>query len=38
MTSPMDALPEWFAGARLNFAKNLLRFDDDMPAIIALSK
>ena len=25
----------WFTGARLNFAKNLLRRDDDTPAIIA---
>jgi len=25
----------WFAGARLNFAENLLRFDDDHPAIVA---
>jgi acetoacetyl-CoA synthetase len=26
----------WFEGARLNFAENLLRFDDDRPALIAL--
>lgn len=26
---------EWFPGARLNFAENLLRHDDDHPAIIA---
>lgn len=32
-----DKLPgaEWFPGARLNFAENLLRYDDDHPAIIA---
>lgn len=30
-------VPEWFSGARLNFAENLLRFSDkypDKPAII----
>ena len=26
---------EWFPGARLNYAENLLRFHDDAPAIIA---
>jgi acetoacetyl-CoA synthetase len=26
--------PHWFAGARLNFAENLLRFRDEHPAII----
>ena len=26
---------EWFPGARLNFAENLLRFSDDQPALIA---
>lgn len=32
-----DRLPgaEWFPGARLNFAENLLRYDDDHPAIFA---
>ena len=25
----------WFPGARLNFAENLLRFDDSAPALIA---
>jgi len=32
-----DAMPgaRWFVGARLNFAENLLRRDDDTPAIIA---
>lgn len=27
--------PKWFAGARLNFAENLLRFRDDHPALVA---
>jgi acetoacetyl-CoA synthetase len=27
--------PRWFRGARLNFAENLLRFDDDRPALVA---
>ena len=26
--------PRWFTGARLNFAENLLRHDDDRPAIV----
>jgi acetoacetyl-CoA synthetase len=26
--------PRWFRGARLNFAENLLRFDDDRPALV----
>jgi acetoacetyl-CoA synthetase len=26
--------PEWFAGARLNFAENLLRFTDDQEALV----
>ncbi|HZA92893.1 MAG TPA: AMP-binding protein, partial [Gemmatimonadales bacterium] len=26
--------PRWFTGARLNFAENLLRHDDDQPAIV----
>ncbi|MBD3179685.1 MAG: acetoacetate--CoA ligase [Candidatus Latescibacteria bacterium] len=32
-----DRMPgaEWFPGARLNFAENLLRYRDDRPAIIA---
>ena len=28
-------VPEWFKGARLNYAENLLKFDDDHCAIIA---
>src|SRR5690606_37256236 len=27
--------PRWFPGARLNFAENLLRFDDDLEAIVS---
>lgn len=27
--------PRWFAGARLNFAENLLRYDDDRAAIVS---
>jgi acetoacetyl-CoA synthetase len=26
--------PRWFPGARLNFAENLLRFDDERPAVV----
>ena len=36
MAPPDPALgPRWFTGARLNFAENLLRHDDDGDAIIA---
>jgi acetoacetyl-CoA synthetase len=35
MAPPDPALgPRWFPGARLNFAENLLRFDDDRPALV----
>lgn len=32
-----DCMPgaRWFPGAELNFAENLLRFDDDRPALVA---
>lgn len=30
--------PCWFPGARLNFAENLLRWDDARPAVIALAE
>src|SRR3954470_4448397 len=34
MAPPDDALgPKWFTGAKLNFAENLLRFDDDREAL-----
>ena len=29
----MEDIPEWFCGARLNFAENLLRYDDDKVAL-----
>ncbi|KAJ1980885.1 hypothetical protein H4R33_005367 [Dimargaris cristalligena] len=31
---PMGDIPEWFQGARLNFAENALRWNDNHPAII----
>jgi acetoacetyl-CoA synthetase len=33
-----EAGPQWFPGARLNFAENLLRWDDELPAVIAVSE
>ena len=35
-----DAMPgaSWFPGSQLNFAQNLLRFNDDRPAIIACAE
>src|SRR5512146_1752578 len=33
-----EAGPCWFPGARLNFAENLLRWDDARPAVIALAE
>jgi acetoacetyl-CoA synthetase len=30
-----DLGPTWFLGAQLNFAENLLRHDDDRPAVVA---
>jgi acetoacetyl-CoA synthetase len=36
MAPPDPALgPRWFTGARLNFAENLLRYDDDRAAIVS---
>ena len=35
MGKPRMPGTEWFPGARLNFAENLLRRDDDAPAVIA---
>ena len=29
----MADIPEWFRGARLNFAENLLHYDDDKVAL-----
>ncbi|CAL1295527.1 unnamed protein product [Larinioides sclopetarius] len=34
LSIPMDDLPEWFEGAKLNFAENLLRNKDDRTALI----
>ena len=28
-------IPEWFRGCRLNFAENILRFNDDRVAVYA---
>ena len=38
--APPDAVlgPRWFPGARLNYAENLLRHDDDRPAIVFWSE
>ena len=35
-----DRMPgaRWFPGAELNFAENLLRFDDDRPALVAANE
>ncbi|GIZ03957.1 acetoacetyl-CoA synthetase [Caerostris extrusa] len=33
MSVPMDQSPEWFVGARLNFAENLLKYRDDRIAV-----
>ncbi|CAF5226408.1 unnamed protein product, partial [Rotaria magnacalcarata] len=32
----MDEIPRWFSGARLNYAENLLRFNDNRTAIYAV--
>lgn len=32
-TKGIADIPEWFAGSRLNFAENLLKYDDDNVAI-----
>ncbi|XP_031552473.1 acetoacetyl-CoA synthetase-like [Actinia tenebrosa] len=32
-TKPMEDIPEWFSGARLNYAENLLQFDGDRVAL-----
>ncbi|CAF3545719.1 unnamed protein product [Rotaria socialis] len=34
----MDEIPRWFLGARLNYAENLLRFNDNRTAIYAVSE
>src|SRR3954463_13420594 len=36
MAPPDEALgPEWFTGARLNFAENLLKFGDNREALVS---
>ncbi|GFT64890.1 acetoacetyl-CoA synthetase [Trichonephila clavipes] len=35
LSVPMEESPEWFKGARLNFAENLLKYRDDKVAIIS---
>ena len=37
-SQPMETIPEWFHGARLNFAENLLRYDDDKVALYTAGK
>ena len=37
-SQPMETIPEWFRGARLNFAENLLRYDDDKVALYTAGK
>ncbi|CAF0874406.1 unnamed protein product [Adineta steineri] len=34
----MNEIPRWFVGARLNYAENLLRFNDDRVAIYSCSE
>ena len=34
----METISEWFHGARLNFAENLLRYDDDKVALYTAGK
>ncbi|XP_072033064.1 acetoacetyl-CoA synthetase-like [Amphiura filiformis] len=34
----IDAIPEWFHGSRLNYAENMLRYDDDRVAIFAAAE
>ncbi|XP_035228291.1 acetoacetyl-CoA synthetase-like [Stegodyphus dumicola] len=38
MNVPMEDLPPWFEGARLNFAENLLKYRDNHTALISASK
>ena len=37
-TKPISEIPQWFAGSYLNYAENLLRYDDDRVAIYATSE
>lgn len=34
----MDEIPKWFPGSRLNFAENLLKFQDDRIALISVGE
>lgn len=34
----MEEIPEWFAGARLNYAENLLQCDGDKVALYTAGK
>lgn len=34
LSVPMNQIPKWFHGARLNYAENCLRWDDDHVALI----
>ncbi|GFT93874.1 acetoacetyl-CoA synthetase, partial [Nephila pilipes] len=34
LNAPMNDLPKWYEGAKLNFAENLLKYRDDKIAII----
>lgn len=33
---PMDQIPKWFKGARLNYAENALRWNDDRVALVCI--
>jgi acetoacetyl-CoA synthetase len=33
-TLPMDSIPKWFLGSKLNFAQNILKRNDQATAII----
>jgi acetoacetyl-CoA synthetase len=32
----MDKVPQWFTGARLNYAENLLKRNDDAPIVTGI--
>jgi hypothetical protein len=36
LTVPMARVPKWFQGSTLNFAENLLRYNDDKRSIVAI--
>lgn len=37
-TKNISDIPEWFSGSRLNFAENLLKYDDEKVAIYSTGK